>query len=265
MRINEERKTLLVENPLTGNNSFAKGLKMDSVIEVDKWATPDQCRAETPDWKDYEKYILVRDIQARFESGATLVFSNPDEFAGPMQELVDSVPVDASPTQRGKAVLDYMKAGGEVPVFMQGQHNWLSAHFNMVLATYSIAEFANERGIYIARDNRIVRTVDSVDVLVPSDGRKTLNEIYAKDLEIFERLLVWSPDPEKIRLVTGYCASCQKKKEEGWKPLDLTETEEAVTVPVEGKEEGATDIPVAKAKKTRRRRKSELDNEVEGE
>lgn len=224
MRINEEQKIVLVENPLTGNESLGKTLELKPELTVDRWAKPDECRSLLGDkWKDYKKIILVRSVEARFESGATLAFTKPEEFAGPLLDLVLETPEDATPAQRGAAILKHASDGGDLPDFLKPQSEWLKAHFNLVLATYSIAEWSNHHGLYSARSNRNVRVVGSKDAFIPNDGGSSiLRDIYADDYKLFETLLVWTPIEDAVRLVNGYCASCAANREDGWVATDLT-------------------------------------------
>ncbi len=223
MKVSEEKKIVLVENPLTGNDSLGNALKLESELTLDKWAKPDECRKVLGDqWKKFQKIVLVRPVEARFESGATLAFTKPDEFAGPLLDLILEMPEDATPAQRGAAILEHASKGGDLPEFMKPQSEWLKSHFNLVIASYSIAEWSNYSGVYSARSNKNVRAVGAKNAFIPDGGNVILRDLYADDYKLFETLLVWTPNKDAVRLVTGYCASCAANRGKSWVATDLT-------------------------------------------
>lgn len=214
---------VLIENPLTGNDSFAKALKLTPDDAVPKWITPDAARKEWKGWDDKEQHVvLVRDPQSRFESGVALAFSlleqspedrldMPEDFVAHLKQFVG---VGMTPEQRALAVLEYLKGDGEVPVFLQPQRNWLTSKFDLVLATHHIAEFFNQEGkVCCVRSNRFNTGPGSIRAHAGGEKTRALfAEVFKDDIDFLSRLIVWSPDPEKVRLVSGYCVECANKR-----------------------------------------------------
>ena len=54
---------------------------------------------------------------------------------------------------------------------------------------------------------------------VRPNTEELVERLYADDVEKFERLALWSPDPNQVRLMSGYCATCAAKR--GEQHLDI--------------------------------------------
>ena len=219
MRINKKTKVLLVNNPLTGNDSFSKALG----VEGDKtFSTPNKERiADKKQWEDYTKYVLFRLPHERFNSGATLFFNSTyDDWKsiGASDKFIEEV------TAEGDSCLSLLKAiekcgFDEAPIYLRPQKLWLSAKYDVVVATHNIAEWCNLNGNFTVRSNIITRRPSFKTYLLRASHRhkgdyQLFVKLYKEDLELAEKVEVWTPLEDEVRLVTGYCALCKKKKQE---------------------------------------------------
>jgi len=247
MRLNKEGTELLIENPLCGNGSFAKAKRLN--LGEQKWATPDEARATMlkEEWKSATKIVLVREPVSRLLSGATLALNSDayqlldhggSEFF--IEAVVELCHKGYSPA---KTLIDFLRlmtstlaeAGwSALPRYLHPQNEWLSAKFDMVLATNNIAEHFNVEGkVSCLRSNTLANNpLMGMKVSPSPEATAIIHEVYADDVKLLSRLLVWAPSESRIRLVDGYCATCEAKKNKKFVPVDLT----AENVPSRGKQ-----------------------------
>ena len=93
------------------------------------------------------------------------------------------------------------------------QSNWLTCKMDLILATHDIASFFNvvDDLSQATRSNTFAHNPEVRDFWVRArsdDNRALVREVYAKDYQTFSTLPVWSPDPSKVRFLTGYCPDC---------------------------------------------------------
>lgn len=253
MKIHAASKTILVENPGTGNVSVSAALGMSPVEGVPPFALPAEGRHAMGEeaWRDHRKVVLVRDPVQRFNSMATrLMFEAVTGVLDPcaVEELALSLQ-DAKPAKRAEALLEFVALGEDVPVAFLPQKRWLSCKFDTVLATRDIAEhFNKEVGKCCQRINQFHGNplMRPVRVTAPE---ALVREVYAEDYALFETLRVWSPSPTKVRLVSGVCVPCSAKLAD--KRKDEEELEEgkglaravAVSWPEGGSPDDSDDAP----------------------
>jgi hypothetical protein len=253
MKISQKGRTLLIENPLCGNGSVAKALGL-SAGEIGQWRTPDLARRELGEtkWRDAFKIVLVREPVARFLSGAVLALNTaPEVLVGQgagtaFAEAVGAIAGrDGTPRTRAGEFLKLVEgviasegwATTELPIFMRPQSEWLASRFDLVIATHNIAEFFNERGgPCCIRSNHFHRNPTlPIQVTFTTEQEESIRKLYAEDVDRFSRLLVWSPSPGRVRLVAGYCATCEAKRKDGnFQPIDLTLEPDPEPVPEPG-------------------------------
>jgi len=247
MRMDKDGTELLIENPLCGNGSFAKAKRLN--LGEQKWATPGEARATMlkAEWKNATKHVLVREPLARLVSGATLAL-NSDAYqlldhGGSevfIEAVVGLVHKGYSPT---KTLIEFLKlmtstiseAGwSSLPRYLHPQKGWLSAKFDVVIATHNIAEYFNTEGeTSCLRSNTLATNPSRRTRVMPSPEASALvDKVYHDDVSLFSRLLVWAPSESRIRLVDGYCATCEAKKNKNFVPVDLT----AENAPSRGKQ-----------------------------
>jgi hypothetical protein len=228
MKTNASRSTLLIEVPHSGSSSVATALKLTEE-PVGRFALPVDARKNIAEeaWKSAKKIIIVRDVAARFESAAAFAVTNPEEM-GDAADFFRSVAALPS-NRRGAEILVWLKDlhDDARPIIFRQQSLWLTAKFDLVLSTSDIAGYFNASKLpTVFRSNTFSRNPKFIRVSVPQNG-VFLREAYPDDFDTFARLLVWSPTPDKVRLVTGNCATCQKKlaseNADPFLPLDLTE------------------------------------------
>jgi hypothetical protein len=268
MRTNEDGSIILIENPRTGSESVSKALGLSPHESLPRWATPNEARHHFPSWRDAKKIVLVRDPYARFLSGVQLaclyneqsLIDMPPLFAAVLDEVSDR-----SPAVRADAILDYMKAGGAVPTFLQPQKQWLSCKVDVILATSDIAEYFNkEVGKCCLRSNESKAVAGwQGRRAAPSDA--LLREVYAEDFALIAKLSVWSPDPKRVRLVAGFCPTCDRqpeKKGELISPASLgAENEEAELAKIPEAEQEGDDLHVRAIPAPRKRSKQATGDE----
>lgn len=239
MKVSRDRKTILVENPLTGNTSVSNALNLSDGEKIGKWATPLEIRERVGEkaWRAAQKIVLVRDPIARLISGATLALNLSTEGLqsfGASEEFSNDVSALAAKEARPQKLLGRFleilkgyceKKGGDIPVFLLPQSGWLKAKMDLVLATHNIAEFFNQEGTRCCLRVNMLHRNPALPVQVarsPDSDAATL-DLYREDVRMFERLLVWSPIKGKVRLVSGYCATCEARKAaDSFEPIDLT-------------------------------------------
>jgi hypothetical protein len=255
MKTNEKRSIILIENPFTGNESVAKGLRLESLQGAPKWELPSEARKRfaADDWKAAKKIVLVRDPRARFEAAATYAVAkgfdqnNHPEFNGLLVSMMDT-----SAEEKGRLFLSFLTHFmDQAPVYFQPQSAWLTCKYDVVLSTRDIAEYFNrEVGGCCIRSNHM-RSNRSLKASHVTADEALLRSVYADDIDLLGRLKVWSPSPVEIRLVSGPCKRCM---EHGKKLLELIEPAQL------GGEaelhERANDGPVVK---TRKRKKPKAD------
>lgn len=238
MKVSKNGQTILVENPLCGNTSFSKALGLFSDGEIPSHSLPSDARKKVgAKWAKAHKIILVRDPVSRFLSGLTLALnSSPDQlqecgasedFVGLMDAIKD---MDNASRVSVSLTLDFLRQGnfGGAPTYMLPQRNWLSAKFDLVLATNDIAEYFNSKGeVSCNRSNVFYRNPAlSIQPYLLGDHQVSLKEVYKEDFDLLDKLLVWSPLVGRIRLVSGYCVACERKRE-GGEMVDLRDFEES--------------------------------------
>jgi len=238
---------ILIENPLTGNGSVANGLGL-SAGKFPKWSLPSAVRAvmSKERWRAMEKIVLVRDPLSRFLSGCALTclaeaedqlkFGAANDFIGlSMYGHNPNHLLNYSPRPRKdnylafSTLLEWLDTHGleGAPVWLQPQARWLSAHFDCVLATPNIVEYFNavvKR--HVARANRLASNpANPFQFAIEPVHQEMFRRVYAEDIELLDRLAVWSLSG-RIRRVSGYCPSCDSKRRAGsFIPLDLTQEE----------------------------------------
>lgn len=267
MRISKDGKTVLIENPLTGNSGFAQAMGLEPVKGIPQWATPDVARtAIGDDWRKATKVVLVRDPEARFASGATLarITGISDDNPEPFNEWLAGVETDSNITsgaQWARALLEHMQGGGEVPTYLHPQTAWLQAHFNLVLATHDLASYFN----YEVKDRccqRLARVASlpanrevRVHLGAEHDVRALLLEVYSDDVELFSRLRVWWHDSKVVRQVAGICVLCSN-------PASKVDVLDLTAPPEEDLHASAN---VAPSKHASKRKRKTVDNTGAGE
>lgn len=214
---------LLVENPLTGNGSFAAALKLSPIPEIPKWATPKEYRKSVElllgvSWDSLDKMILIRDPQSRFLSGAALALSgNEDSRHGASESMLVDLEhlageTEAEPRERVLALLlvlgqyDYTKW----PTYLRPQRLWLSSYVDTAIATTDIAEFFNQDGrVSCLRSNLLTQNPAFPKVSLRNPRAVELvHQLYAVDYDIIPKVILWSPSPNKVRTLSGYCRTC---------------------------------------------------------
>lgn len=222
MQANPSKSVILVENPLTGSAAFGKARGLAPVGGVDRLATPEVIRKKWPGlWDKAQKIVLVRPPADRFASATTRAMTAPDSevknYPEAFRKLLSSLRATRmTPEERGMEFLKAMVGGMNLPRFFAPQCEWLRSRFSLVLSTADIPAFFNAEG-------RVTCTPTNLFAADPEkrmwrgtaygeENGKLLVEFYAKDFELFDRLMVWGPDPSKVRLVTGYCAACTAKR-----------------------------------------------------
>jgi len=240
MKTNPSRSIILIENPLCGNLSMAKGMGL--TVGQMKWAVPSAVRAEVGAdvWKAALKAVMVSVPLDRFYTGVALsVVTTEGRLvdAGANEEfiaLVDEIR-EESAEARASRVLAHLKQNGfeGSPVWFRPQKEWLASKFDLVIATHLMHEFFNthpdfrvsvkffpaiNRGWKVAKLNK--------------DDLPLFREVYAEDETLFRRLMVYSPRPEKVRLIYGYCATCVAPAKPELAPIDLTSKDEEVSEPI---------------------------------
>lgn len=223
MKLNEDSKCLLIENPLCGNTSFSKGLKLSDHPDLKKWSLPKECRSVLGEetWRSYTKYVLVREPIQRFLSGcvwSVLVDRDIHRSWGADEDYIDFVEdlksKDVLATKRTQEFLRYLitKNFDGVPTWLHPQKLWLSAKFDIVIATHNIAEYFNNnfKNVSVRRENLLASDPGrDKQFLVPPEISHLVRELYPEDFNLFEKLLVWCPSEERVRLITGYCRTCE--------------------------------------------------------
>jgi len=215
MKASGDSKIILVENPFTGNTSVGRGLGLNDVQNVDKWATPDKGREKFgAGWRDAKKVVLVREVRARFESAAAFALTNPDKYTGAFGDVLKAALKDC-PSMMGKAekLLRWLivTPDADRPVSFRNQSNWLKGKFDVVLSTHDIAAYFNTNRLRTVLRAPLIASLPSS---VKADARpwqNLLNEAYSVDIELFSKLRVWGEDPKTIRLLGGDCAVCTRK------------------------------------------------------
>lgn len=253
---------MLIENPLCGNESFSKALTL-SDGEIPRHSTPTQVReAIGPDrWEKAHKTILVRNPTSRFLSGAVKALNSSEEAldeAGAQKTFIDAIgrirEAERSERERLVDMLEVINKGtlSIVPVYMKPQKEWLSARFDQVIATHDIAGWFNVRAEGgCAKSNRFYRSPEIPEqVMISPDAEDLISQVYAEDIAFLKRLLVWSPIEGRIRLVGGYCPSCEKREVERMDLIDPTKKETTTTKEVTKKE---TTAPKSNRKRKRAR------------
>jgi hypothetical protein len=214
MRTNKDQSIILIENPLTGNESFASAMGLSETLGMAKYARPTSARSaiSREAWVAAKKVVLVRDPRERFESALTLAFlqagsnSFTPEFNAVLEENLDSKAVD-----KAEAVLQFLRESIELaPEFFLPQSRWLTAKFDLVLATRDIAEYFNRVvGKCCLRKNNL-RSNPQFKALRGRGDSPLVKVVYAEDYALFQKLKVWSLDPFAVRLVEGYCKRCMQ-------------------------------------------------------
>jgi len=215
--------TILVDNPLCGNASFAKASRLPEIPGT-KWWTPGQIRDSefNTAWRNAQRIVLVRDPVERFQSGATLALNCPailEDAPERFRKLVEFILGQYGMTvdQHAQEILSYIRDGGPVPAFLSPQSLWLTARFDAVIATHDVASYFNQEGkVCCLRSNQIHTSPSSVGLwpikaTVQSDtSRKLLHEAYRGDYQRLEKLVLWSTTPGVIRFLSGNCATCKQ-------------------------------------------------------
>tara|TARA_R110002153_G_scaffold84197_2_gene211015 strand:+ start:6947 stop:7714 length:768 start_codon:yes stop_codon:yes gene_type:complete len=216
MKTDTEKNTLLIDNPLTGNGVFAMATGLD--VERNKWTLPSEVR-EGIGFDSAKRVILVRDVFSRFEDGVSLLMHSlsedrsihgaSEEFASEVSEyhLADSE-IDV------KAFTDFLlglmtKHGMDAsPTYLRPQSLWLTAKFDLVLCANDIAEYLNQ-GNAVRSGHRVSVKQFPYSAVLTTEQMLKVSEAYSDDVELFKKLLVWSPVKGRIRLVSGYCVECE--------------------------------------------------------
>jgi hypothetical protein len=276
MRVSKDGTTVLIENPLTGNTGVAEALGLEAAPGVPKWATPDVGReAKGVKWSKANKIVLVRDPEERFNSGATLARltgiseDNPEAF----NEWVAGVETDSNITtgpQWARALLEYIKDGGEVPTYLLPQTGWLKAHYTLVLATHDIATYFN----YEVRGNQCCHRLNKIASLPANreqrvhvgadhEVRALLLDVYKEDVALFKKLRVWWHNSEEVRQVSGICVLCSQ---EDARNADGSRVEVVDLTKALDKDSHASAKPAPRKRASKRKRTSKpVDNTGAGE
>jgi hypothetical protein len=216
MKTSPDSSIILIENPLCGNVSLAAAMKLEDSA-APRFSKPREARAAigSDAWKKATKILLVRSVDSRFESAATYALAHIDELPEQFRDFFHTVKEIKSAAGRGKAILEWLATVPDLdrPVIFQQQKNWM-AKFDLVLCTDDIALYFNvSKKPTVHRLNIISRNPKFEHVAIPQDKRGALlSAAYPDDVELLKRVLVWNPNPKTVRLVTGACASCQKKE-----------------------------------------------------
>lgn len=270
MRTNKHRSVILIENPLTGNEAFASGMGLSETGGMPKYVRPTDARSSISreDWVAAKKVVLVRDPRERFESAMTLAFLEAEsnsftpEFNAVLEENADT-----KASQRADAVLAFLKDSMHLaPEFFLPQSKWLTAKFDLVLATRDIAEYFNKVVGRCCRRTNNLRSDPQFKAFRGRGDSPLVKVIYAEDYALFKKLKVWSPDPLSIRLVEGYCKSCMENEGKFFGMIggnQLFEEDEVPQPQQEASIEESQDDGVLHVRAKRKRRKpSTLDEEL---
>ena len=249
MKLDEKSKTLLIENPFCGNSALTKGLRLED-SGASKWAYPKDARGHLGEdkWRAFTKFVLVREPTLRFLSGATwstivdrnihLEWGATDGY---VEFIADLIVKDIPNVERTRVLLEYLISSEfkDIPKWFFPQKLWLSAKFDIVIATHNIAEYFNntftdrsvKRGNLIASDPGR----DKLFLVTPQISH-LVRQLYTDDFDLFEKLLVWCPSKEKVRLITGYCTTCEKGiKDKSFIPVNLQDYDEGEVTSVKPK------------------------------
>ena len=216
MRTNKERSIILIENPLTGNESFAAAMGLTETLQLAKYVRPTDARSVIPrqTWNDAQKVILVRDPRQRLESGITFAFLNAgsSEFSNEFNEMLVANRGE-NPEARTTAVLEFLETSMDLaPEFFAPQSRWLTAKFDLVLTTRDIAQYFNAVVGKCCLKRNAIKSNPQFRTFRGSASSPLLKKVYAEDYALFERLRVWSHDPRMIRLVEGNCKRCMQNE-----------------------------------------------------
>ena len=218
MKLSKAEKIILIENPLTGNDSFSRAFKLSG---NEKWASPLDIR-EAEDtskiWDKFTKVILVRDPVDRFLSGCALLINSEEkelkELGVSEEFLSDKLPKIKEASKEDKAITILEEIKGEEITFFLPQSNWLKSKFDLVICTRDLAQYFSSLGLSVKRSPKFASSNgwEKVD-FNRNDGEllKIFSETYKADLELFETMLVWSAKPDKLRFVKGDCLPCEEK------------------------------------------------------
>jgi hypothetical protein len=273
MRTNKERSIILIENPLTGNESFATAMGLKDTLELAKYVRPTDARSVMPrqTWDSAQKVILVRDPVQRLESAVTLAFLNAGsaDFSEPFNDLLMSSR-GGKPEERTTAVLEFLQSSMDLaPEFFLPQNRWLTAKFDLILATRDIAQYFNTVVGKCCLKKNAIKSNPQYRVFRGSVKSPLLKQVYAEDYALFDRLRVWSPDPRIIRLVEGNCKRCMQNEGKFDSLLDgqqLSEDNDQPETQAEPthSDEAQTEPEVLHVRAKRKRRKpSTIESELE--
>ena len=221
---------LLIENPLTGNGSVAKALKLsggEKAFQTSSWVKPGEARELAAGWEDKTKIVIVRDVVARFQSGAALAINSSRDTLidhGASTDFAEQAPgVRELPSAKLRfnrfveLVAESVKSDGwdAVPIYLHPQSHWLTAKFDLILATHDIANYFNiEAKVPCTRSNQCFNSPDReafpYTTAPAASSHPGIREIYAEDVATLESLPVWSPVPGQVRFVTGWCPTCNR-------------------------------------------------------
>ena len=148
MRSSINGRAILIENPLTGNTSFAQALKLKEGATRWQYAAEARDSVGKKEWQGATKYVLVRNPIDRFMSGLELCHRSSEEElnkAGASEEFTTLVKETVGkegllPVARTSAVLTFLRKNGlsQAPTWMQPQKRWVCMRFDYVIATHSI-------------------------------------------------------------------------------------------------------------------------------
>jgi hypothetical protein len=271
MKTNKDRSIILIENPLTGNDSVASALRLTDDGGLTKYVRPQDARAVLPRevWRDAQKIVLVRDPRDRFESGVTLAFlhEGSEAFTDEFNAMLGSAGTRGN--ERAEAVLRFLKESPYLaPEFFAPQARWLASKFDVVLSTRDIAEYFNKVVGKCCVKKNALRSNPDLRAFRGQAPLPLLKEVYAEDYDLFARLKVWSPDPLAIRLVEGYCKRCMENEGKFASligPAQLGEQDEVVSVdPPADLEAAEEEEPILHVRaKRKRNRKSTIEQELD--
>lgn len=223
---------ILVENPLCGNDSVANALGIKD--SMTKWVVPADGRKiiGKEKWESSTKIVLVRDPLTRFITACTLALNSTKEQLiehGAGEEIATLISTyEGKDSEFANFILDngeFVPSATSLPTYFLSQIIWLSCKFDLVLASHNIAEFFNVEGKVSVRKSNIIQRNPKLprQATANEEARMKFRGIFEKDLKLFERLLVWSPNTDRVRLVQGYCATCEAKRGKEFSPVDLTD------------------------------------------
>jgi hypothetical protein len=268
MRTNKDRSVVLIENPLTGNDAFASALGLTESIGAEKHISPNEARSiyGRDAWSSAQKVILIRDPRERFESAMILAFLNKgsEQFTDEFNlHLIENE--SKKPQERATELIAFVRDNiGLVPQFFLPQTHWLTAKFDLILASRDIAEYFNKVIGKCCLKKNSLRSNPQYRSFRGKSDLSLVKEVYAEDYELFSRLKVWSPDPMSVRLVEGYCKRCmanEGKFSELISGVELTDTNEAIEA--SSNSENSAEEPILHVRAKRKRsKKSTIDSEL---